>query len=117
MTVSLLQAIAREEGWGDRHSRCRRNNNPGNIEAGRFADAHGAAGSDGRFAIFPSPEAGFGALRALLSGPAYHGLTVAAAVAKYAPSTENNTALYVEHVCLWTGCHPTDLASALVAVA
>jgi hypothetical protein len=31
-----------------------RDNNPGNIEGGSFAFAHGAIGKNGRFAIFPN---------------------------------------------------------------
>ena len=61
----------RMESWLEHESRCKRSNNPGNIEAGRFASAHGAVGSDGRFAIFSSADAGFAALEALLNGPGY----------------------------------------------
>ncbi len=39
-------------------SRSWRNNNPGNIEYGPFARSMGATGTDGRFAKFPSYEAG-----------------------------------------------------------
>ena len=42
-----------------------RNNNPGNIEYGDWARRHGATGSDGRFAIFESPEQGIAAMVAL----------------------------------------------------
>lgn len=58
-------------------TRATRNNNPGNIEYGPFARAHGATGTDGRFAIFPSLEYGKGAMDALLAGPGYQGLTLA----------------------------------------
>jgi hypothetical protein len=102
-SVTFLEAVAREEGWLNPASRCRRNNNPGNIEFGKFAKAHGATGSDGRFAVFPSPDAGFAAMRVLFCAPAYVNLTVAEAIAKWAPSTENDTANYVRNVCLWAG--------------
>jgi hypothetical protein len=112
--MTFLEAVAREEGWLDLKSRCRRNNNPGDIEFGRFAQAHGATVSDGRFAIFPSAEAGFGAMRVLFQAPGYRGLSVAAAIARWAPSTENNTNLYVTNVCSWAGCKPADCIDPLV---
>ncbi len=43
-----------------------RNNNPGNIEYGDFAIRMGAVGTDGRFAVFPSPEHGLRASAELL---------------------------------------------------
>lgn len=112
--MNLLEAMARMEGWLVPTSRPRRNNNPGDIEYGRFAIAHGATGSDGRFAIFPTPAAGFGAMKALLQGPVYQGLTVAQAIAKYAPSNENDTARYVSLVCSWSGCSASDPISKLL---
>jgi hypothetical protein len=115
--MTFLEAIAREEGWLDLASRPRRNNNPGDIEFGNFAIAHGASGSDGRFAIFPSAEAGFAAMRALFEAPSYASLTVAEAIARWAPSTENNTARYVSNVCQWAACAPTDLIAPLLAEA
>lgn len=111
----FLAAVAREEGWLDFNSRPRRNNNPGDIEAGRFATAHGATSSDGRFAVFPTADAGFAAMRALFEAPGYRGLTVAAAIARWAPSNENDVARYVQNVCAWTPCAATDLIAALLA--
>jgi hypothetical protein len=106
--------MARMEGWLDPTSRCRRNFNPGNIEAGRFAVAHGAIGSDGRFAIFPDDETGFKAQAALLDGPIYRGLTIAQAIAKYAPSNENDTARYTKLICEWANLNPDrSIASCL----
>ena len=104
------------EGWLDPASRPRRNNNPGDIESGRFAIAHGAKGSDGRFAVFPTPEFGFGAMRALFQAPAYAGLSVSAAIARYAPSNENDTAHYISMVCEWCGCAATDTVGPLAAL-
>lgn len=62
-------------GGGGRQTRGDRNHNPGNIEYGPFALKHGATGSDGRFAIFPSQEAGERAMEALLKGN-YGGMTL-----------------------------------------
>jgi hypothetical protein len=108
--ASLSEAIAREEGWLIPDSRCRRNNNPGNIEYGKFSIAHGATGGDPRFAIFPTADEGFACLAALLK-TGYVGLTLAQAIAKWAPDTENNTAEYVANVCLWTGLTPETVVT------
>lgn len=69
-----------------------RNNNPGNIRNGAFADAHGAfkGKSNHRFAIFPDHATGFAALLALLKTQAYQPLSVMKAMARYAPSTDSN---------------------------
>jgi hypothetical protein len=113
--VSFLEAIAREEGWlAHPPSRCRRNNNPGNIEDGAFARSAGATGTDGRFATFPFAATGFAAMRLLFRRPSYEGLTVEAAIARWAPPTENDTARYVANVCQWAACQPTDLISGLL---
>lgn len=71
-----------------------RNNNPGNIEFGDFARAHGAIGSDGRFAVFPDYDTGRAAMSALLFDGRYSGLTLTQAITRYAPPTENDTLGY-----------------------
>jgi hypothetical protein len=72
-----------------------RNNNPGNIEYGTFAKSHGAIGTDGRFAIFPSYETGRKAKSDLIfEGKSYKDKTLTEAIARYAPPSENNTAKY-----------------------
>lgn len=77
-----------------------RNNNPGNLEYGAFAKAHGATGSDGRFAIFPSMEAGVAAHEELLDSNYYaKGLdTPRKIIGKYAPASENNQASYLTYL-------------------
>lgn len=74
-----------------------RNNNPGNIEFGDFAKTHGAIGTDGRFAIFPTYQAGRDAKRSLLfEGEGYAGLTINSAMHRYAPPSDGNpTSRYV----------------------
>jgi len=103
--LTLEQAIALQEGWYSlkRNTRCQRNNNPGNLEYGSFAIRNGATGRDERFAIFPTPEKGFAALHNLLLTPHYVNLTIAQAIHQFAPSTENDTETYINHVCEWTG--------------
>lgn len=121
--MTVLEAMAKEEGWGGTDpdgspNRPTRNNNPGDLEFGNFAAEHGATGSDGRFAIFPDPAAGWAAMRALLIEK-YQGLTVVEALNKYAPPKpkpgdpngppENNTSVYVQRVCEWAGVRSTEM--------
>ncbi len=84
-----------------------RSNNPGNIEYGPFAISQGAIGSGkapkGRargFAIFPSYEAGQSARTVLqFESSSYKDRTVGAAIARYAPASDNNdVASYVRAV-------------------
>lgn len=76
-----------------------RNNNPGNIQYGDFAKRYGAIGSDGRFAIFPTYEAGRRAQEALLfQSQSYAGMQLTDALAKWAPPNENDTAKYQSYV-------------------
>lgn len=80
-------------------TRAWRNNNPGNIEYGEFAKSSGAVGSDGRFAVFPSYEAGRAAKKKLLwDTKGYSGKTIAEAINRYAPPSENDTNAYASTV-------------------
>ena len=113
MTIckGICEAIARVEGFNlSPSNRPTRNNNPGDIEWGKFAQAHGADREEvaafGRFAHFPDVATGFAALKALLQTPGYKGKTVAETINRYAPPVENNTNNYVALVCQWTGLTP-----------
>ena len=97
-------------------SRAWRNNNPGNIEKGSFAEEYGAIGADSRFAIFPDEGTGKEAVVTLLKSPAYRNLTLEKAINRYAPPSENNTAGYVDFVVAQTGLHKTDVLSSLSTV-
>lgn len=112
--MNFLQAVAREEGFYAVGSRPQRNLNPGDIEWGKFAQAHGAISSDGRFAKFPTADAGFSAMKALFQAPSYKGLTVEAALNRWAPPVENQTNAYIKNVCEWAGCQPTDVIDNLL---
>jgi hypothetical protein len=115
--MNLLQAIAREEGFYVMGSRPQRNLNPGDIEWGRFTQAHGATHAEqpaGRFAVFPNADAGFAAMKALFQAPSYKGLTVEAALNRWAPPVENATNAYINNVCKWVGCQPTDVIDGLL---
>ena len=106
--ISFMEAVARQEGFLIKGSRPERNNNPGDIEYGKFSKAHGAIAGDPRFAIFLTPEEGYAAMRTLLKS-AYVGLTVQQALNKWAPPVENNVSSYTVHVCQWTGLAPHDV--------
>lgn len=86
-----------------------RNNNPGNIEDGEFAKSQpGYKGSDGRFAIFDSAEAGQGAQAALLQSYGSRGInTISAAVNRWAPKSDgNDPSAYAAYVAQKLGVTP-----------
>lgn len=88
-----------------------RNNNPGNIEDGAFAKSlPGYAGSDGRFAIFNTPEDGVNAGGALLDSYARRGLTTPSQVInRWAPPSDNNpTQAYAQYVAQRLGIGVND---------
>lgn len=90
-------------------SRGMRNNNPGNIEDGDFARGlPGYQGSDGRFAIFDSPDAGANAQVALLGSYGKRGVnTVEQIINRWAPPSDNNpTGNYVSFVSRELGVDP-----------
>lgn len=84
-------------------SRAWRNNNPGNLEDGKFARDNGAIGTDGRFAIFPDAATGFNAMAGLLATNAYQNLTIEGAINRYAPPNENNVENYLKSIERQTG--------------
>ena len=63
-------------------SRAWRNNNPGNIRSGDFADEHGAIGAAAGFAVFPDYATGHAALKALLKTDVYASKTIVEAVSQ-----------------------------------
>jgi uncharacterized Zn-binding protein involved in type VI secretion len=84
-------------------SRAWRNNNPGNIVAGKWANAHGAIGSDGHMAVFPDEATGKAAIGDLLRGDGYKNLSISDAMQKYAPPFENDTTGYINALHNATG--------------
>jgi len=92
-------SVVRREG-----TRAWRNNNPGNIEFGEFAKKHGAVGTDGRFAVFPTYEDGRNAKMSLLfETSSYKNLSITDAINRYAPPFENNTSRYTSTVAQAAG--------------
>lgn len=101
--LTLIQAIARQEGFYKEGSLAQRRNNPGNIEEGRFAQAHGALPSDGsRYAAWITPMGGFLAMHSLLLH-SYLGHTLRECIYKWAPPPENDSESYLNNICEWTG--------------
>ena len=93
-----------------------KNNNPGNLKFGDFAKAAGATGADDRgFAIFPDGETGTQAMTKLLfEDPRYKDLTLAEAIAKYAPASDGNDPNnYTNFLSQQTGIQPGDKLSAV----
>jgi hypothetical protein len=87
-----------------------RNNNPGNIKYGSYAQRNGAIGSDGTFAIFPNYETGLKAKENLVFGPSYINLPIQRAVARYAPEKDrNDVAMYTNSILKATGASPNTL--------
>lgn len=81
-----------------------RNNNPGNIRAGAFAMSMGAIGENGGFAVFPTMEIGRKAADVLLRSSNYANKTAAQAIARWAPSGDNNDpAAYAASIAKQTG--------------
>lgn len=71
------------------HSKSFRNNNPGNLRWGLFAQRHGAIEAGG-FAKFKTAAQGLAAMVDLLTSPPYRVLTVRGIIDRYAPSEDNN---------------------------
>ncbi len=84
-------------------SRAWRNNNPGNLRYTEFSVRMGAIGQAGKFAVFPDKETGQNALRELLKTKTYYNLSVADAISRYAPPSQNNTARYHARIKELTG--------------
>src|SRR5262245_54673346 len=85
-----------------------RNNNFGNIIDSPFARSQpGYVGSDGKFAIYDTPQSGMGALDSLLSSDGRRGInTVEGAINRWAPPSENNTNAYAGFVSNKMGLQP-----------
>ena len=83
-----------------------RNNNPGNIKFGAFAQAHGATSADsGGFAVFPDAVTGTNAMSALLFSQ-YQGLTLAQIQRKWVGNADSG---YLSSMMSATGLKATDV--------
>lgn len=92
--ATLRDLIANMEGWNKQGSIAQRNNNPGNLRAGK-----GQIGTDSNgFAVFSSPENGWAALDRQIALDAGRGHTLSSFINKYAPSNENDTGNYLSYL-------------------
>lgn len=81
-----------------------RNNNPLNLS---FLPGQGASGSDGRFGVYPTMEAGIAAAHQQLLLNQDRGLnTLAKQINRWAPPSENDTGRYIAAVAKATGLDP-----------
>lgn len=95
-----------------------RNNNPGNIRIGDpwqglmpWDDMTDEQEAEKSFCVFQSPKYGFRALaRVLIKYQDSHSIrTIGAAIARWAPPSENDTGAYIADVCARTGLGPNLL--------
>lgn len=97
-SIGETRVFQREDGGVEKRdggTRAWRNNNPGNMEYNAYTKSLGAVGTDGRFAVFPSYEAGSKAKESLIfGGKNYKDKSLTDAIARYAPPNENNTGRY-----------------------
>lgn len=127
--IPFLQAMARQEGAIDSHgnrivtNRAGKNNNPGDIEYGAFTHAHGASGTDGRFAIFPDMKSGFQCMAALLQQPLYKGMSIRVTIYEWLGYKRRDAELragipnepgnypeqYIHNVSTWTGLPDSEI--------
>ena len=90
-----------------------RNNNPGNLVYNANTAALGAIGQNNGFAVFPDVSTGSAALAGILDTSTYQSLSVDAAIARYAPSFENNTSAYQAFVTNTLGVSGSTTLSSL----
>ena len=90
-----------------------RNNNPGNIVGGAWANGRGAIGTAFGMAVFPDEATGGAAIPALLHTTAYQARTIREAISMYAPPSENDTESYIQSVVRGAGVPDTTRLSAL----
>lgn len=72
--------------------------NPGALRGSSLSCATLSTKPNGKFAVFESAEIGKKALHLVFTGDAYKGKTIAQAMYKYSPPTENNTTRYVNNL-------------------
>jgi len=88
-----------------------RNNNPLNIRHGRSLwRGRRLVQTDPDFVQFESIEMGYRAAFLTLHTyrMRYRRRTIRQIIERWAPSTENNTGIYLLHVCQWSGMHNPD---------
>ena len=119
--MTVIEAIARMEGFGVPGALPTINHSPGDLIYGPEAVSFGAIAQHGRFAVFPDDETGWNALRRWLSVPAkfdakgnlvggYLGATIEQAINRFAPPSDGNkTSVYVSNVFSWCNLQPSSI--------
>jgi hypothetical protein len=98
----LANLISKEEGFGIIGSLPTRNNNPGDLRHSPHSQ-HNANDPNG-IGIIDNATDGWADLERQLKIYAERGMTLAQAIAEYAPPNENNSAQYLAFVCAGLGC-------------
>lgn len=113
MELPALDPAVREFYAGRPIPRGIRNNNPGNIRLGSKWKGLCLDQTDPSFCQFVDYQHGLRAMVVLLVNYVKrdHVTTVAEAIHRWAPPEENNTAAYLEDVCLHTSLSSTSLLS------
>lgn len=96
MTTWAAQLFAKREGFGKAGAVPTRDNNPGDLRHAPGAQ-HEPGDPDG-IGHFETPEEGWEALDRQLRLYANRGLSIAEAVYKFAPETENDSAAYLQFI-------------------
>ncbi len=113
--VDIRNAIIRMEGVNPNFVA---NNNPGNIVYNFQHPEYtpGAIGPGaGGFAKYPSYDAGVADLDRQIQIDASRGLTLDQFVNKYAPSSENDTSIYLSNMMTWLKAGASDKLSSLIS--
>lgn len=105
----LAELIANEEGFNVPGSVPNRDHNPGDLRHSPHSE-HTAEDPDG-IGIEDSDADGWADLERQLQLFAARGLTLAQAIYKFAPPTENDSAQYLKYVCDGLGCTSDTLVS------
>jgi hypothetical protein len=118
--MDLASLIAQFEGYGTPGTIATRQNNPGDIVYGPFAQSQGATGAGARgIAIFPTPEAGFTAENQLIQNIAGSGASIRDMIMQWAPpnapgNTPAGTDAYVNFVSKGVGSTPDTKVSSIL---
>ena len=119
MFPSLDQAIGQFEGFGTPGTIATRQNNPGNLVYGPFAQSMGASGAGtNNIAIFPNSQTGLSAMDSLIQQFAGSGYNIQQLINTWAPgnapgNSPQSTQNYTNYVAQQTGATPTTPVAAL----
>lgn len=119
MFPSLDQAISQFEGFGQPGTIATRQNNPGNLIYGPFAQSMGATGpGTNNIAVFPNNQTGFSAMDSLIQHYASSGYNLQQLIGAWAPgnapgNSPQSQSNYTNYVAKQAGATPQTPVSAL----